>query len=130
MSGRGFLAEDPEPTGGGKGDQYTHRPHPSRRVLYVRLQEKQSWAGRRQAALDFGVKEIRARNLRRIAVAESLFAGWTSGPRSMLQELEAEVGRRNGDVASIHVSYPPFARRNHWPFARSSFRSNRNRIPC
>ena len=48
-------------------------------------------AAKRQSAFDFGVEEIRARNLRRIAEPETLFVDPASGARTMLHELEGEV---------------------------------------
>ncbi|MBX9790028.1 MAG: strawberry notch family protein, partial [Pirellulales bacterium] len=46
---------------------------------------------KRQSAFDFGVEEIRARNLRRIAEPETLFVDSSSGAKTMLHELEGEV---------------------------------------
>ena len=48
-------------------------------------------AAKRQSAFDFGVEEIRAHNLRRIAEPETLFVDPGSGARTMLHELEGEV---------------------------------------
>jgi hypothetical protein len=48
-------------------------------------------AAKRQGAFDFGMEEIRARNLRRVAEAETLFVDPASGARTMLHELEGEV---------------------------------------
>ena len=48
-------------------------------------------AAKRQGAFDFGVEEIRARNLRRIAEPETLFTDEASGAKTMLHELEGEV---------------------------------------
>jgi hypothetical protein len=48
-------------------------------------------AAKRQSAFDFGVEEIRARNLRRIADPETLFVDPASGARTMLHDLEGEV---------------------------------------
>ena len=48
-------------------------------------------AAKRQSAFDFGVEEIRARNLRHIAEPETLFVDPGSGARTMLHELEGEV---------------------------------------
>ena len=39
----------------------------------------------------FGMEEIRARNLRRVSEAETLFVDPASGARTMLHELEGEV---------------------------------------
>ena len=48
-------------------------------------------AAKRQSVFDFGVEEIRAHNLRRIAEPETLFVDPGSGARTMLHELEGEV---------------------------------------
>ncbi|MCC7086542.1 MAG: strawberry notch family protein [Pirellulales bacterium] len=48
-------------------------------------------AAKRQSAFDFGVEEIRAHNLRRIAEPETLFIDPGSGARTMLHELEGDV---------------------------------------
>jgi len=48
-------------------------------------------AAKRQSAFDFGVEEIRARNLRRVSEPETLFVDQASGARTMLHELEGEV---------------------------------------
>lgn len=48
-------------------------------------------AAKRQGAFDFGVEEIRARTLRRIADPETLFTDAASGAKTMLHELEGEV---------------------------------------
>lgn len=48
-------------------------------------------AAKRQSAFDFGMEEIRARNLRRIAEPETLFVDPASGARTMLHDLEGEV---------------------------------------
>jgi hypothetical protein len=48
-------------------------------------------AAKRQSAFDFGVEEIRARNLRHVAEPETLFIDASSGARTMLHELEGEV---------------------------------------
>jgi hypothetical protein len=48
-------------------------------------------AAKRQSAFDFGVEEIKARNLRRIAEPETLFVDPASGARTMLHDLEGEV---------------------------------------
>src|SRR5262249_28168865 len=56
-------------------------------------------AAKRQSAFDFGVEEIRARNLRRISEPETLFIDPASGARTMLHALEGDtdVLRRNFD---------------------------------
>lgn len=46
---------------------------------------------KRAGAFDFGVEEIRARNLRNIAEPQTLFVDPSSGARTMLHELEGEV---------------------------------------
>lgn len=46
---------------------------------------------KQQGAFDFGVEEIRARNLRRVAEPETLFVDPASSARTMLHELEGEV---------------------------------------
>jgi predicted RNA methylase len=48
-------------------------------------------AAKRQSAFDFGVEEIQARNLRRVAEPETLFVDSSSGAKTMLHELEGEV---------------------------------------
>ena len=48
-------------------------------------------AAKQQGAFDFGMEEIRARNLRRVAEGETLFVDPASGARTMLHELEGEV---------------------------------------
>ena len=48
-------------------------------------------AAKRQSAFDFGVEEIRARNLRRIGEPETLFVDSSSGAKTMLHELEGDV---------------------------------------
>lgn len=48
-------------------------------------------AAKRQSAFDFGVEEIRARNLHRVSEPETLFVDAGSGARTMLHELEGEV---------------------------------------
>lgn len=59
-------------------------------LFYERYKEAVE-AAKRQGAFDFGVEEIRARNLRRVAEAETLFVDPASGARTMLHELEGEV---------------------------------------
>ena len=48
-------------------------------------------AAKQNGAFDFGVEEIHARNLRRIAEPQTLFVDPASGARTMLHELEGEV---------------------------------------
>lgn len=57
-------------------------------------------AAKRQSAFDFGVEEIRARNLRRVAEPETLFVDPTSGARTMLHDLEGEVDVLRNDFES------------------------------
>lgn len=59
-------------------------------------------AAKRQGAFDFGVEEIRARNLRRVKEPEPLFVDSASGARTMLHEIEGEVDvvRRTFDSAA------------------------------
>ncbi|NOT01206.1 MAG: hypothetical protein HOP29_11325 [Phycisphaerales bacterium] len=54
---------------------------------YVQAVEAAKGAG----AFDFGVEEIRARNLRSVAEPQTLFVDPTSGARTTLHELEGEV---------------------------------------
>ena len=58
-------------------------------------------AAKRQSAFDFGVEEIRARNLRRIAEPETLFVDPGSGARTMLHDLEGEVDVVRQDFQSV-----------------------------
>jgi len=58
-------------------------------------------AAKRQSAFDFGVEEIRARNLRRIAEPEILFVDPGSGARTMLHDLEGEVDVARQDFQSV-----------------------------
>ncbi len=48
-------------------------------------------AAKRAGAFDFGVEEIRARNLRSVAETQTLFVDPASGARTTLHELEGEV---------------------------------------
>jgi len=59
-------------------------------LFHERYQEAVE-AAKRQGAFDFGMEDIRARNLRRVAEAETLFVDPASGARTMLHELEGEV---------------------------------------
>jgi hypothetical protein len=59
-------------------------------LFYERYMEAVE-AAKRQSAFDFGVEEIRARNLRRITEPEILFVDPASGAMTMLHELEGEV---------------------------------------
>ncbi|MAT73427.1 MAG: hypothetical protein CMJ58_28420 [Planctomycetaceae bacterium] len=68
-------------------------------------------AAKRQSAFDFGVEEIRARNLRRIAEPETLFVDPGSGARTMLHELEGKVDVvRNSFGAAVHAAKIGFYR--------------------
>lgn len=58
-------------------------------------------AAKRQSAFDFGVEEIRAHNLRRVAEPETLFVDPGSGARTMLHELEGEVDVVRHTFASV-----------------------------
>jgi hypothetical protein len=46
---------------------------------------------KKQSAFDFGVEEIRANNLRRVGMPETLYVDPGSGARTLLHELEGEV---------------------------------------
>ncbi len=48
-------------------------------------------AAKRQSAFDFGVEEIKARNLHRLGEPEMLFIDPASGARTLLHELEGEI---------------------------------------
>jgi hypothetical protein len=61
-------------------------------------------AAKRQSAFDFGVEEIRARNLRRVAEPETLFVDPGSGARTMLHELEGEVDVVRHGFAAVALS--------------------------
>ena len=50
-------------------------------------------AAQQAGAFDFGVEEIRARNLRSVGQAQTLFVDVACGARTTLHELEGEVGR-------------------------------------
>jgi protein-L-isoaspartate O-methyltransferase len=70
-------------------------------------------AAKRQSAFDFGVEEIRAHNLRRIAEPETLFVDPGSGARTMLHELEGEVDvLRHGFAAVAMAANLGFYRNN------------------
>jgi hypothetical protein len=82
-------------------------------------------AAKRQSAFDFGVEEIRARNLRRVAEPETLFVDAASGARTMLHELEGEIDvLRNGFETAAGAAKVGFYRNrrsgriyavsNHW----------------
>lgn len=59
-------------------------------LFYERYLEAVETA-KRQGAFDFGVEEIHARSLRRVAEPETLFVDPSSGARTMLHELEGEI---------------------------------------
>lgn len=70
-------------------------------------------AAKRQSAFDFGVEEIRAHNLRRVAEPETLFVDPGSGARTMLHELEGEVDIvRNAFAAVATTAKLGFYRNN------------------
>jgi P-loop containing NTP hydrolase pore-1/C-terminal domain on Strawberry notch homologue len=82
-------------------------------------------AAKRQSAFDFGVEEIRARNLRRINEPETLFVDPASGARTMLHDLQGEVDVvRHKFESAIHAAKLGFYRNrrsnriygvsNHW----------------
>jgi hypothetical protein len=61
-------------------------------------------AAKRQSAFDFGVEEIRARNLRHIGEPEILFVDPGSGAKTMLHELEGDVDVVRHDFESVAVT--------------------------
>jgi len=61
-------------------------------------------AAKRQSAFDFGVEEIHAHNLRRVADPETLSVDPGSGARTMLHELEGEVDVVRHDFQSVAIS--------------------------
>ncbi len=66
---------------------------------------------KRQSAFDFGVEEIHAHNLRRIAEPETLFIDPGSGARTMLHELEGDVDVvRHGFVSAAMAAKLGFYR--------------------
>jgi P-loop containing NTP hydrolase pore-1/C-terminal domain on Strawberry notch homologue len=82
-------------------------------------------AAKRQSAFDFGVEEIRARNIQRTAEPETLFVDSASSARTMLHELEGEVDVvRNSFETALgsaklgfyrnHRSGRIYAVSNHW----------------
>ncbi len=62
-------------------------------------------AAKRAGAFDFGVEEIRARNLRSIAESQTLFADPSSGARTTLHELEGEVDVDRHSFAAALASF-------------------------
>jgi len=60
-------------------------------------------AAQRHGAFDFGVEQIRARQLCRIAAPETLFIDPGSGARTVLHELEGEVDVARHSFDSVHV---------------------------
>ena len=87
-------------------------------------------AAKKRGAFDFGVEEIRARNLRRIDDPEVLFVDEASGARTLLHEIEGEtdVVRIRFDAASAGArlgfyrntrSQKIYAVCEHWNAARS-----------
>jgi len=69
--------------------------------LYMDAVESAKHAG----AFDFGVEEIRARDLRMIAESQTLFVDPQSGARTMLHELEGEVDVVRHTFAGALASY-------------------------
>ncbi len=68
-------------------------------------------AAKRQSAFDFGVEEIRARNLKHVAEPETLFVDPGTGARTMLHELEGEVDVvRNSFGTAVHAAKLGFYR--------------------
>ena len=62
-------------------------------------------AAKRVGAFDFGVEELRARNLRAIAEPQTLFVDPASGARTVLHELEGEVDVERLTFAVALASY-------------------------
>jgi len=62
-------------------------------------------AAKRQSAFDFGVEEICARNLRRVAAPQTLYTDTSSGARTLLHELEGDVDvvRHSVESALAHA---------------------------
>ncbi len=58
-------------------------------------------AAKRQGAFDFGVEEIRARKLRRVAEPQTLVVDSASGARTMLHEIEGEVDVRRRTFLAV-----------------------------
>ncbi|QDV89903.1 hypothetical protein RAS2_09780 [Phycisphaerae bacterium RAS2] len=84
-------------------------------LFYERYVEAVEFA-KRTGAFDFGVEEIRARNLQSIAEPQTLFIDTASGARTMLHELEGE----------IDVDRQTFADAG-WGYAKEGFyRNNRS----
>ncbi|MCG3126051.1 MAG: hypothetical protein CHACPFDD_00879 [Phycisphaerae bacterium] len=61
-------------------------------------------AAKHAGAFDFGVEEIRARNLRSVTEPQILFTDPASGARTMLHELEGEVDVERHTFAAVLVS--------------------------
>ena len=89
-------------------------------------------AAKRQSAFDFGVEEIRAKNLRRLFDPETLFVDPASGARTMLHDLEGEVDVvRHSFDSAVHAAKLGFYRNrrsgriyavsNHWDPDQSEF---------
>lgn len=62
-------------------------------------------AAKRAGAFDFGVEEIRARNLRGVSEPQTLFVDPASGARTTLHELEGEVDVERHTFESVLASY-------------------------
>jgi hypothetical protein len=87
-------------------------------------------AAKRKSAFDFGVEEIRARNIHHLSSPEILFVDLGSGAKTMLHELEGEVDvvRRSFDAAREaaklgfyrnHQSEKIYAATPHWDMETS-----------
>jgi hypothetical protein len=88
-------------------------------------------SGKRQSAFDFGVEEIRARNLCRVGEPDTLFVDPVSGARTMLHELEGEIDvvRHSFDsVADANLGFDR-NRRSDRIYAVTAFRvDDRNEV--
>jgi len=62
-------------------------------------------AAKRVGAFDFGVEEIRARNLHSVAEPQTLFVDPASGARTTLHELEGEVDVERHSFETVLASY-------------------------
>lgn len=73
-------------------------------LFYQRYMEAVE-AAKHAGAFDFGVEEIRARDLRMVAESQTLFVDPQSGARTMLHELEGEVDVVRHTFAGALASY-------------------------
>lgn len=73
-------------------------------LFYLRYVEAVE-AAKQAGAFDFGVEEIRARDLRMVAESQTLFVDSQSGARTMLHELEGEVDVVRHTFAGVLASY-------------------------